>query len=148
LEQIITILSDSRVRSAMLPIQGELQGLVDQAAYSIYTQGAYSYRPILDALGAPLGLESVPNVDVVVRSGAGAKLRDGLSAVVSQTVDSQVAAAEEAYDQGLDALRALDKQHQALQAKKPVTLGNIIDLVSQLKALAQIASPKAAGESK
>lgn len=148
LQKVITVLSDKKVRSAMLPIQAELQGLVDQTAFSIYTQGVYSYRPIVDAFGAPLGLQSVPDVDAIVRSKSGAKLRAGLSAVVSQTVDSQVAAAEAAYDQGLNALKALQEQHQALQAKKPVTLDNVINLVSQLKVLAQVASPQTPGESK
>lgn len=148
LERVITVLSDPNVRSAMLPIQAELQGLVDQAAFTIYTQGVYSYQPILNALGAPLGLQSVANADAIVGSNTKAKLRAGLSAVVRQTGNSQVTAAGEAYDQGLAALKALDKQHQALQAKQPVTLDNVLNLVSKLKTLAQVASPETTGESK
>ena len=47
LKQVIAALSDPNVRNAMLPIQPELKGLIDQAAFTIYAQGAYSYRPIL-----------------------------------------------------------------------------------------------------
>ncbi len=146
LKQVIAALSDPNVRNAMLPIQPELKGLIDQAAFTIYAQGAYSYRPILDALGAPLGLESVPNADAVVR-GSG-RLRAGLSAVVSNTVNSQIASAQQGYDQGLAALQALLKQHESLQAGQPVSVHNVLDLVSRLKTLAQVAAPKSAGETK
>lgn len=146
LKQVIMVLSDPSVRSAMLPIQPQIKGLVDQTAFTIYTQGAYSYRPILDALGAPLGLQSVSSADSVVRENS--RLRAGLSAVVSQTVDSQIASAQEAYDQGLAALRALVKQHESLQAGKPVTIRNILDLVSRLKTLAQVSAPQPTGEPK
>jgi hypothetical protein len=146
LKQVIAALSDPNVRGAMLPIQPELQGEVDQAALVMYTQGVYSYRPIVDSLGAPLGLQSVSNADAIVR--ANGRLQAGLSRVVNETMNNQIAAAQKSYEAGLAALKALLKQHHSLEAGEPVTVHNILGLLGRLKALAQVAAPQTAGGSK
>lgn len=139
LQQVIAALSDSNVRAVMIPIQPELQAAIDQAALMIYTQGVYSYRPLLDALGAPLGLASVSNADAMVT--ANKRLQAGLSHVVNETMNNQIDIAEKAYDAGLAALRALEKQHQSLQAGQPVTIRNLLGLIDRLKTLAPVAPP-------
>lgn len=146
LVKVIAALADPRVESAMVPIQGELQGVVGQAAFSIYTQGAYSSQAILNALGAPLGFRASANADAIVKGNS--HLRAGLSNVVSEMVNSQIVASRNAYTEGLAALSALEKQHRALQAGRPVTLSNVLAEVGRLKALAQVAAPQTAGGAK
>jgi hypothetical protein len=146
LEKIVAILSEPTVRSAITPIQPQLQGVVGQAAFILYTQGVYTYRPILDELGAPLGLESSSNADAIVRSNK--RVEAGLAGVVNQTVNSQIASATEAYDQGLAALRALEQQHKKLQSGEAITLQNLSDIVANLRALAQVSAPPTTGIAK
>lgn len=146
LKQIIAALTDPNVRSAMIPVQPELQGEVDQAALVMYTQGVYSYRPIVDSLGSSLGLKSVSNTDAIVR--ANSRLQAGLSRVVNETMNSQLATARKSYAAGLAALQALLKQHHSLDAGEPVTVHNILGLLGRLKALAQVAAPQTTGASK
>jgi len=146
LEKVVAVLSDSTVRSAITPIQPELLGIEGQAAFTLYTQGVYTYRPILDEFGAPFGLESSSKADDIVRSNN--RVTAGLAAVVNQTVNSQIASAKQAYDQGLAALRALEGQHKKLQAGEPITLGNLSDIVLNLRTLAKVPAPPGTGVAK
>lgn len=136
LKQVIAILSDPTVRAAIVPISAEMQGMVAQAAVTLYSKGVYSYGPILNQFGAPFGLRATAEADHTVR--ASKRLQAGLFAVVRETVNSQVAASEQTYDLELGALRALVVQHKKFEKGEPISLQNLAGIVSNLQALTRV----------
>lgn len=136
LKQVIAILSDPTVRAAIVPIKGEMQGVVGQAAEILYSKGVYSYGPILNQFGAPFGLHATAKADQAVR--ANKRLQAGLFAVVNETVNSQVARSKQTYDLELGALRALVAQHTKFEKGEPISLQNLAGIVSNLQALTRV----------
>ncbi len=139
LKQVISLLSDPRTRQKLVAAPQLVTGLMDQAAATVFLQGGFTYGPVLDSLGEPLGLKSTKESDAAVKGNPA--LKRGVNAVVVALVKKKVDAAAASYDTSLAVLKDLEKQHAQLQADQPVNLTTIISGLGQLQTLAASMTP-------
>jgi hypothetical protein len=133
LKQIIPILDDPATRTKLIPVQTEVTGQINQAAATLFDQGIYSYDPLLDSLGAPLGMKSTAASDAAVAQNK--RVQAGLRNVANEFASAQTASAA-SYDKSLAALKALVPLHESLQNGAPLNLDTLSRIVSQLRTLA------------
>lgn len=134
LSQIITILSEPQVRNRVVPAQQLIQGDINQAATTLFNAHLYSYAPLVDQLGAPLGLKTLPNADATIEKDA--RVSAGLRNVEQAMSASQVEAIGQLYDANLSALRALLPLHKQLENDRPLNTTAIAAILSQIETLA------------
>jgi len=117
---VVGVLEKPSIRDGFIASVSNVQKNIDWAALQIWNSKLYSYTPLLDALGEPLGLKSVKNADELV-SGKEKVLR-GLKAVVDMRVKAQLALIPKAYDDNVAALKKLIKSHAELENRPYVKL--------------------------
>ncbi len=139
LEKVTDALGASRLRSDLVATQQLVQDDLSLAAANLLSQGALSYSPVLDSLGAPLGLKSGTGSDAVVKGNANVK--NGLKSVAGEMIQEQYDAVAKSYDTCLAALNALKDQHKKLEAGEPVNIDTIIGALAQLQGLASSLTP-------
>ena len=134
LTNTIAILNLPTTRTQMVGIQKEVIGLTGQAAGVLFDEWLYSYSPLLNDLGAPLGLAPLSKADSIVATNAAVKR--GLNNVTLELLNSQVAATATSYDKSLNALKALVPLHENLRHGVPVDLTQINYIITQLRSIA------------
>jgi hypothetical protein len=134
LSQIIAILSEPHVRNQVVPAQELIQGDINQAATTLFNAHLYSYTPLVDQLGAPLGLKTLPNADATVDKDP--RVSAGLRNVEQAQSAAQVAAIGQLYDTNLGALRALLPLHKQLEDGRPLNTAAIAAIISQIETIA------------
>lgn len=139
LEQIIPILDNPATRTKLIPVQTQVTGQINQAAVTLFDEGIYSYDPLLDSLGAPLGMKSTAASDAAVVKNQ--RVEAGLRNVMNESTDAQTAAIAASYDKSLAALKALLPLHESLQKDAPLNFGTLTAIVSQLQSLAIALEP-------
>lgn len=131
---VIPVLEDPKTRQNMILVNQQISGQISQAARVLFATGVYSYSPLLDDLGAPLNLKSIPSADTAVAGNA--RLKAGLLNVVTEEANAQAEQMAASYDKSLAALRALVPLHDSLENGAPLNLDTVIAITSQLQALA------------
>lgn len=106
-----------------------------EAAIDLYSKNLLSVSPILDQIGAPLGLKSVANADQLVHANPAAQA--GINAVMSARVSQLTANIGATYQRSLEALEALPKMHDQLENGAALDLNEISSIVSELQSLAR-----------
>lgn len=139
LQNVITVLDSSTQRDALVLDKQLVNGQLDQASAVLFNSGTFSYDPLIDELGAPLGFKSTTNSDTAVRGSA--KLKAGLNNVVLQSADAQLDAIGASYDASLAALKALIPQHQKLENGAPLDTSTITAITAQLQVIATALTP-------
>lgn len=134
LKQIIGALDQPATRDKLVPVPGKISDQVDQAAIVLLKEGVYSYGPILDQLGAPMGLKSTSGSDAAIAKDDNA--RAGLLAVAGEMAAEQSAQLAASYDKSLAALKALVPMHDSLEKGAPVDLSQIASVTGQLQTIA------------
>ena len=139
LTNVITMLEDPNTKQQMVAIHEDVTGQIDQAAEVLIYNGIGSYSPLLNELGAPLGITATSNSDEIVKTNK--QMLAGLMNVEIESVNQQISAQESNYDQSLSALKALVTLHESLQKGSPITLTTITNITSQLQAIASQFGP-------
>ena len=134
LNQTIALLDNADTRAKLIPAQTELAGTIDQAANTLVLNGVYSFDPVLDQLGAPLGVKSTSASEAVVSKNP--KIQAGLRNVLLQMAHVQADSITAAYDKSLAALKALVQQHENLQNGGAISLDNISSIIAQMQSIA------------
>lgn len=145
LNQVITILNEVGVRDKVVPSTGLVVGNIDVAAGILYASGAYSYGPLANELGQPLGLTATSSIDSLIAKNS--KLKAGFNNVEVEAANNQIAAIGASYDSSEKLLEALRPLHAAVDKGTPIDSATIISIVGQLQNLAtQIQPPKASSK--
>ncbi|MGA2247253.1 MAG: hypothetical protein ABSH48_19860 [Verrucomicrobiota bacterium] len=139
LTNVIAALDDPNTKKQIVCIQGDVAGFIDQAADVLFAEGICSYAPLLDDLGAPLGLRSVAKVDDVVANKQ--NVLAGLRNVARELANEQVASQAAAYDESVAALKSLVPLHEELRRDVPLNLTTIINITGQLQEMAAMFQP-------
>lgn len=139
LKTLIPVLDNPATRT-LIVLNGELvQRQIISAAKELYASGVYSCSPLLDELGAPLGLKTISGVDTVVRNNR--NLRNGCLAFVSATARETAGSVGAAYDTSIAGLKALIPLHDSLRAGAPLDLTGISAIITSLQELAARLQP-------
>jgi hypothetical protein len=139
LKTLIPVLDNPTTRT-LIVLNGELvQRQIISAAKELYASGVYSCSPLLDELGAPLGLKTISGVDAVVRNNR--NLRNGCLAFVSATARETAGSVGGAYDTSIAGLKALIPLHDSLRAGAPLDLTAISAIITSLQGLAARLQP-------
>ena len=139
LKQIIAILGDPSTRSKLILVQGEVSAQIEQAAVTLLDKNVFSFDPILDELGAPMGMKATTSSDAAVSKDS--QVQAGLRNVAVEMVDAQMSAVAATYDKNLAALKALVPLHDSLQHDAPLNLNSISGIVGQLQSIATLLQP-------
>jgi len=105
-------LSKPSVRDGIVGTAVMIQESMIGAAKELYDNGMYSYTPMLDSLGEPLGMKSIKTADEKVASKI--KVRNGLMNVVDESVRMRLDAIAEVYDDCLNELKKLVARHDKI----------------------------------
>lgn len=139
LKTLIPVLADPTTR-ALIVLNGELvERQIVSTAKELYASGVYTCSPLLDELGAPLGLKTISGVDAVVRNNR--NVRNGCLAYVSATARESAGSVGAAYDASVAGLKALIPLHDSLGAGAPLDLTSISAIISSLQELAAKLQP-------
>ncbi len=139
LKTLVPVLADP-VRRTLIVLNGELvQRQIVSTARELYASGVYTCSPLLDELGAPLGLKTISGVDAVVRNNR--NLRNGCLAFVSATARETAGSVGAAYDASVAALKALIPLHDGLRSGAPLDLTAIATIIANLQELAAKLQP-------
>jgi len=141
LNALVSILSESGVRDKIVPSAGLISGDISGAALILYSSGAYSYQPLANQIGEPLGLTANASVDTLVLKNS--KLKAGFDNVELEAVNGNIAAIGATYDASEKLLEALRPLHAAVDAGVPIDSSTITAITAQLQALAAQLNPKA-----
>jgi hypothetical protein len=139
LKQIIAILDDPGTRSKLIPVQAEVVGYIDQAAVTLLSTQVFSFEPILDELGAPMGMKSTTSSDTAVNKNK--QVQAGLRNAAVGTMAAQMSSVAASYDKNLAALKALVPLHDSLQNGAPLNLDSVSSIVGQLQSIATSLQP-------
>ena len=139
LKAVIPVLDNPATRKLII-LNGELvQRQVISTAKELYASGVYTCSPVLDELGAPLGLRTISGVDAVVRNNR--NVRNGCLAFVSATARETAGSVGAAYDTSVAGLKALIPLHDSLRAGAPLDLTAISAIITNLQELAAKLQP-------
>lgn len=139
LKTLIPVLADPTTRT-LIVLNGELvQRQIISTAKELYASGVYTCSPLLDELGAPLGLKTTSGVDAVVRNNR--NLRNGCLAFVSATARETAGSVGVAYDTSVAGLKSLIPLHDNLRAGAPLDLTAISAIIANLQELAAKLQP-------
>ena len=142
LNQIISILSADDVRNKVVPGSVLVANDIDAAAQVLYSSGAYSYAPLANQIGQPLGLTATTSFDALASKNR--KLLAGFRNAELQTANDQTAAIGQSYDKSENLLEALRPLHAAIDAGTPLDLTTVDQIVAELQMIAAvIQAPKA-----
>lgn len=144
LKEVIPVLSNPSTRAKLVPIVSNVQDHIRSAAADAYKAGVYSYAPILNEVGAPLGLTATANSDAKVQGNAA--LKRAVDNVEDEIVNEQYLAIGTSYDTSVKALQALIPLHEALQANAPINVQSLEALLNQLSSLATLIQPPKAAK--
>jgi hypothetical protein len=139
LKTLIPVLADSTTRTLIM-LNGELvERQIISTTRELYASGVYTCSPLLDQLGAPLGLKTIGGVDAVVRNNR--NVRNGCLASVQASAKETAGAVSAAYDASVAGLKALIPLHDSLRAGAPLDLTSISAIIANLQALAAKLQP-------
>ncbi len=139
LKQVINVLDDPGTKAKLIPVQKEVEGQISQAADVLYFNGVYSYGPLLDELGSPLGFKSTSTSDSIVTKND--KIKKGLNYVAVEIAQEQVIAQGTSYDKSLAALKALIPLHESLQKGAPLNMNTVLNIINQLQDISTSIQP-------
>lgn len=139
LKQVIAVLDAPDTREKLIPAQDHVVGQIDQAAVILFSAGIYSYSPLLNELGKPLGMKSTSTSDKDVSKNK--KVQAGLRNVAIELAREQIASQVASYDKSLAVLKALVPLHDRLQNGAPLNLAMLTDFTNQLQSIADALQP-------
>lgn len=99
---------------------------------AFYESGLTPPSSVLEAFAKPLDLPMVSNTDSVISSSP--RLRTALEATLKGTSQLEAARMQERYRLSIAALGALVQSHEAFDAKRPLSIGNVERFLDQLDA--------------
>ena len=139
LNRVIAILNTDDVRQKIVPSAALVAGDIDAAALILYGSGAYSYAPLANQIGAPLGLTATASFDATVAKSP--KLSAAFRKAELAATETQVAAIGSSLDASEKLLEALRPLHAAIDAGIAVDMTTVDQLVGQLQTLASAIQP-------
>jgi hypothetical protein len=139
LKQVITVLQNPSTKAVLVGVLSDVQDHIKGAAEDVYKAGIYSYTPVLNQVGAPLGFTANSTADAKVQGSIA--LKRAFFNVEDELVNEQYAAIGDSYDKSVKALQALIPMHDALQADAPINAQSIEAFISQLQGLATSIQP-------
>jgi hypothetical protein len=140
LDQIIKILQEDDMRDKVVPSEILLMNDTTAAAQILYDSGVYSYTPIANQLGAPLGLTATSTADATIQDKSKclphACMLNGFHNVEAEYAKMQAESIGASYDASFKALQNLQALHQKLQTGQPIDASAITSDIAQLQSIA------------
>jgi hypothetical protein len=142
LKQVISMLSEDDMREKVVPAQKLISDIEYATADLLYGSGVYSYTPLLNQLGSPLGLTAASSADSTIKTMGcppHACLSNGLRKVIESNAGVQARAIGDSYDTSIKALKKLETMHDELATGKPIdtaTASELSSLIGELQSAA------------
>ncbi|KHK03618.1 hypothetical protein NY78_0674 [Desulfovibrio sp. TomC] len=134
MNQAIELLSEYKRKEQYTSLQKAYARTLRNATLLLSSQGALSFKPLVNEIGASAGLAAAPDTDKLIRNNK--HLRVGLNAVIIEIYNQKLEKIALTYDKCLEALMALVKVHVELEKDAGIDLTQLTSLIDQLKALA------------
>lgn len=133
------LLQNPLVKEQQLGFQEHLAGIKGEGIQLLWEAGAFDPSPLLDELGADIGLRASPEADTL--SLKDKKFSSGLGAVVVSRLRRKINLVREGYEASVNAVDELAREHKKLEQDGSLDLDRLRNIAAEQQRAAQPMTP-------
>lgn len=138
------LLKEPLVKEQLLGFQADLAAIKKDGVLTLWETGILDPSPMLDQIGADIGLRAAPDAAVVARQNK--NLSYGLNKIISSRFESKMALIKESYETSISAMEELVHDHEALEKDGPLNLTRLINIAARQQHVTKSLAPDTSKE--
>lgn len=133
------MLRNPAVQEQLLGFQEHLAGIKGEGVQLLWEAGAFDPSPLLDELGADLGLRASVEADTLAQKDK--KFSSGLGAVVASRLRRKINLIQEGYEASVNAVDELIREHRKLEQDGSLDLNRLLQIAEEQQRAARPLAP-------
>ncbi|WP_417911193.1 hypothetical protein [Candidatus Electronema sp. PJ] len=133
------LLKDPLVKEQLLGFQADLAAIKKDGVLTLWETGILDPSPMLDQIGADIGLRAAPDAALVARQNK--NLSYGLTKIIASRFENKMALIKESYETSISAMEELIHEHEALEKDGPLNLTRLINIAARQQHVTKSLAP-------
>jgi 5'-deoxynucleotidase YfbR-like HD superfamily hydrolase len=133
------LLKEPLVKEQLLGFQANLETIKKDGVLTLWETGILDPSPMLDQIGADIGLRAAPDAAAVARQSK--NLSYGLTKIIASRFETKMELIEESYAASISAMEELIHEHEALEKDGPLNLTRLISIAAKQQHVTKSLAP-------